>query len=643
MSSTPRHRRRWTIRFLQLSPLIALLMLAVVWFSIPANLAVSLMTSASRVDYAQWPMTPEMRVKQLDATEQQNAAEKLHLDSGSNSYNVAIEDAWIKWVESLPVSPSASDVLSPSVAPHATEFAPVSQWERKNGARVWAWVVPAPPQPTKVATAVGDPASLNLLEMDLRNRQFDGDPSGDYAPRNATDLVWSQTGLPGLLRPLDPSVLARGGGVSGSGGGYYTAYYSVTDPEGGLWRVVVVGPVGDADTEPPELSAATLAQLKPQLAGSANRLEHLATSMRINIWVFGPLEWSAIPLRVPQGASAEQAQELGRLVWPSLGVSDQSSYESLPRPFDDRTRRFAGGAAGLLCMTGVNNTRMGAGTMYAPDEVPPQTVAWLAVYDQLPQTAPVGAPARAWSAWRRFVSGWFPFLLGGAVGLVALTLVSAPAAFVYERRMIARERVREEMARMRRDAHDKVYNRLSALSKRVAAASNQVATDTATALTTIAEEIRGTVGELQEILGDEARHTNSALTTVPLAEQLSSVAAAQSARLGVSAVVEAEEAPEVSAELGWDLQCITEEAITNAVRHGKAANVAIALRVEDGALLLTVVDDGSGSAITVPEDAPEGSTGLRGIRDRLVGHGGEFSITANEQGTTLVARVPMPR
>ena len=57
----------------------------------------------------------------------------------------------------------------------------------------------------------------------------------------------------------------------------------------------------------------------------------------------------------------------------------------------------------------------------------------------------------------------------------------------------------EERARLNRDAHDRVYNRLTALANQLAAAQPADAPQPAAA-----DEIRRTVSDLQSILGDEA-------------------------------------------------------------------------------------------------------------------------------------------
>jgi signal transduction histidine kinase len=269
---------------------------------------------------------------------------------------------------------------------------------------------------------------------------------------------------------------------------------------------------------------------------------------------------------------------------------------------------------------------------------PPPTGVFLAVYNP---PAP-SRRARLRTGWRRWYWLHFQEVLGAAVGVLGLTLVLSPVAFIRERRLIARQRVREHLALMRRDAHDKVFNRLSALSKRVAGAGAGLGDDSSAALLAVAEDIRGTVEELQAILGEEVRHTRGALTTMSLAEQLGNVCEAQASRLGIEVECEADaDLPDVDPMLGWDLQCIAEEAIANAARHGAATHVRVSVRAEEDALALDVADDGSGTGVLAPEDAPVGSTGLRGIRDRLAARGGTVALELAGGGTVLTARVPL--
>jgi signal transduction histidine kinase len=631
------HRsRRWPLRLVQLSPLIAIALLAVVWFSIPMTVA---MTLAGTGWLPGASITPLIRTGWLDNITEYERGTALGLTGPGPSLQSAAEASWVSWLDGLGSDVSTAAVFAaPPLSSDATAFAPLAEWERTRGARVWAWVVPEPALPQLVASATGDPASYSMALLNSHAVGIDGQPRTS----GLLDWLWSNQHDPSVAVPaLTLGRLQVGARGSMGSDDWMLSEYTLTGGGKPYAAYILHTPEPGPAQEPP--GSAELPTLDPTAPDFQQRIAAIAASGGVNIWVLGPEEMKAIPLRLPEGATADEAALVGAAIWPSMAIQPPTSAASSVRPVPEQVAAVAGGPFASIQVTGLENTQYFSGLpiQFGPQEIPPQTVAFLAVWRDVP-AAPTAAQA-AWSRWQRFVAGWFPFLLGGAVAFLGLTLVASPAAFVYERRLIARERVREEMARMRRDVHDKVYNRLSALSKRVAASGDELAVQNAAALSAIAEDIRVTVGDLQEILGDEVRHTNSALTSVPLAEQIASVCAAQGARLGIAIDCGADEGlPEADARLGWDLQCIAEEAITNAVRHGAATHVRVRLTLVDGVLELSVADNGSGSAVASAVDAPEGSTGLRGITERLARHGGELLISAGEDGgMVLVARVPL--
>ena len=97
-------------------------------------------------------------------------------------------------------------------------------------------------------------------------------------------------------------------------------------------------------------------------------------------------------------------------------------------------------------------------------------------------------------------------------------------------------------------------------------------------------------------------------------------------------------APDVQAAVYRVLQ----EALTNVARHAAARRVEIGVAAENGEVVLVVRDDGRGfdpEHATAPGDA---RAGLAGMRERIVGAGGRFSITsAPGRGTRLEARLPL--
>lgn len=91
---------------------------------------------------------------------------------------------------------------------------------------------------------------------------------------------------------------------------------------------------------------------------------------------------------------------------------------------------------------------------------------------------------------------------------------------------------------------------------------------------------------------------------------------------------------------------IAQEALNNVVKHAHATRVAIALAVRDGALVLTVEDNGTGFQVPAAEDLGTSARGfgLLGMQERASILGAEFDLqTAPGQGTVVTVRVPLPK
>lgn len=81
------------------------------------------------------------------------------------------------------------------------------------------------------------------------------------------------------------------------------------------------------------------------------------------------------------------------------------------------------------------------------------------------------------------------------------------------------------------------------------------------------------------------------------------------------------------------LRC-AQEAITNALRHGRARTIAIHLHREDDGLVMTIENDGLAPARI------EDGNGLTGMRERLAAIGGRLDIEATPpRGLRVVARI----
>jgi signal transduction histidine kinase len=96
--------------------------------------------------------------------------------------------------------------------------------------------------------------------------------------------------------------------------------------------------------------------------------------------------------------------------------------------------------------------------------------------------------------------------------------------------------------------------------------------------------------------------------------------------------------PEMPQHVAMQLYKIAQEAISNAVKHGKASHVAITLARHDDLLALTIKNDGKPFA--QPAE-PTKRMGLRIMNYRANLVGASLAIEANRSGTTVTCTLPV--
>jgi PAS domain S-box-containing protein len=85
---------------------------------------------------------------------------------------------------------------------------------------------------------------------------------------------------------------------------------------------------------------------------------------------------------------------------------------------------------------------------------------------------------------------------------------------------------------------------------------------------------------------------------------------------------------------------ISQEALTNILRHAEATKVHIRMKKEDGEFILTIADNGRG--ITDDEKSGQRTLGLLGMRERAHLVGGKIDITGSDgKGTAVTVRIPI--
>jgi signal transduction histidine kinase len=83
---------------------------------------------------------------------------------------------------------------------------------------------------------------------------------------------------------------------------------------------------------------------------------------------------------------------------------------------------------------------------------------------------------------------------------------------------------------------------------------------------------------------------------------------------------------------------ITQEALTNVVKHARASRVSVVLTRKDASVTAVIEDDGQGIDL---EALHESGFGLLGMRERVELLGGRLQVEGGEGGTAVIAEVPI--
>ncbi len=207
------------------------------------------------------------------------------------------------------------------------------------------------------------------------------------------------------------------------------------------------------------------------------------------------------------------------------------------------------------------------------------------------------------------------------------------SALAAERERATSDAAAAERARIAREIHDAISQHLFGL-RMIAAGMRRANPDhpQGQAIERISEDA---LRDMQMLLL-ELRPANP--DGVGLAPALQEICTAYRDRLGVTVDAELGDFT-VPAPVEQALLRITQEAFTNAVRHGNARRLAVSTARRDGHIELTVCDTGTG----FDPKAPHTGSGLAHIHDRVTELGGTVDIDSTPgHGATLAVRVPVP-
>lgn len=223
------------------------------------------------------------------------------------------------------------------------------------------------------------------------------------------------------------------------------------------------------------------------------------------------------------------------------------------------------------------------------------------------------------SEWSYFIF----ILVAVTIGVNAARLLSEQSeGYALGRR---RRDITEERERVARDVHDVLGHSLTVVSVKAGLAERLIDLDPERARAEVADIARIARESLAEI-----RATVGGLRAAHLAAEL---AAAREGLLSAGIAVDLPPDPDIvdpshRAVLGWVLR----EAVTNIVRHSRAAHCRIGL----AAHTLVVEDDGVGL-----RDRRMGN-GLSGLRERVVQAGGDFAVGPGSDGRGTRLEVSWP-
>ncbi|MEU9837368.1 histidine kinase [Streptosporangium sp. NPDC048047] len=240
------------------------------------------------------------------------------------------------------------------------------------------------------------------------------------------------------------------------------------------------------------------------------------------------------------------------------------------------------------------------------------------------------------------------FVAAYAIGRASATSRAYAAALEERAVRLERERVVEaeraaerERARIARDMHDILAHAVSLMVVQAEAGPVVVRSDPAraeAAFDAIAAAGRDAMVQLRRtlnVLKEEAGPRAPQPTVAALAELAEQVSGA-----GIEVVCSASGEPgPLLPDVEVAAYRITQEALTNVVKHAGATRADVRLRWEDDALVIDVTDDGRGSASSFPS----GGNGLAGVRKRAESCGGSAVAGPRTDGPgfRVTARLPL--
>lgn len=200
----------------------------------------------------------------------------------------------------------------------------------------------------------------------------------------------------------------------------------------------------------------------------------------------------------------------------------------------------------------------------------------------------------------------------------------------------------DERRRVARGLHDTLLQDLSALRLEVERQAGHTGLEASReALSSIEGRVREMIGEVRRVVMNLRLTVLESAGLLPALQQSLDQLEPESGIRGTLAIDGQE--PDIDYRTAVTVYRIFQEAVQNAVLHGKAEQVFVTVTFRPGTLELLVEDDGRGFDVDVVRSSPDGSRlGLLGMEERaqLIGASVSVASTVGE-GTTVQAIVPL--
>ena len=215
-----------------------------------------------------------------------------------------------------------------------------------------------------------------------------------------------------------------------------------------------------------------------------------------------------------------------------------------------------------------------------------------------------------------------------------------------ERELLAEQAVADERVRIARELHDVVAHNVSLMVvQSQALAATGAEGERRAALGSVADLGREALAEMHRMLGvlrlPDGNGSGAEREPQPGVRDLQ-LLIARTREAGLDAQLHVSGRP-VELPAGVDLSAyrIVQEALTNVIRHARAEHAEVNLVYGEGAVEVSVVDDGSGPGASGGNGAA-GGHGLVGMRERVALFGGRLDAGAGGGGRGYRVKATLP-